>query len=278
MVRSTMLVVLFIQMVGIVNANAAYRNVALNKSDVHDSKWKPDNGYPHASSNSEYNLPNDSAYVRYMAKNVINGDTANWQHWEYDQGFSSWGPQMNVQNLYLKIDFGKTFEVDKLVIWIRADWNHADPIPHDSYWKKATVVYSDNTKDTINIDSTRVGQTRIITKKATSSVTFTNLVPSNPNNWCGFTEIQVWGDDPQSGVKPTGGSTKKVKKTSNFQVILPDKRLTAEPDVHGFEFFTPSGRFVGAWHRSRQEGSVDVDLPKTMSKTVILTRVSYEKT
>jgi hypothetical protein len=251
-------------------SNAAYRNVALNKSDIHDSKWKPASGYPHASSNNEYNAPSPGvAEPRYYAIGAINGDTANEHHGV--EGYFSWGPQMNFPNLYWRVDFGKLMLVDKVVIWVRADWP-----THDSYWKSATLVFSDSTKVDIKIDSLCTPQTFSFTPRKTSTVTITNLVQSNKSMWCGFTEVQVWGDDPVSVKLPATGMNMNSRDAKNIQVVFPTQRLTAEPAVHSFDFFAPNGRLLGAWHRAQEVGAVDVGLPAAVGTSLIVARVSHE--
>ena len=157
-------------------ATSGYRNVALNPNDV-QGKAK---GYPHASSNSEYGNK-----APYAAKNVIDGKTANRGH---GGRYPSWGPDRR-EDLWLKIELAKTFEVDKIVLYIRADF------PHDRHWHSATIEFSDGSKEKIKIAKTAKGQTFTFKKRNISWLRFTELVQKKPLGWCGLSEIEVWGRD-----------------------------------------------------------------------------------
>jgi len=138
-------------------AAGQYKNVALNPGDVR----APGHGYPHASSNSEYPCiyPADTTNgnhcvpdTTFLALSAINGDTLNTSHGSL--AYASWGPQLTVPGLWWKIDFGHDVTIDKVKIWVRADWSGG----HDSYWKRATLVFTNGTRDTITIDSLKTGQ------------------------------------------------------------------------------------------------------------------------
>ncbi len=171
-------------------ANVEYRNLAVNPNDKHMDVWTPANGYPHVITNNEH--PNNPSNLpEFYGLNVIDGKTSNVGH---GSSFPSWGPN-NMETVphqldpNLKIDFGNPKVIDKLVIWIRADF------PHDSYWKSATVHFSDNSTLKIKLDSTAAPQTFAISPaRVTSYVLFDSLIQSSAK-WCGWTEVQVWGAD-----------------------------------------------------------------------------------
>ena len=151
-----------------------YRNVALNPKDtMGDAK-----SYPHASTNSV--CRNDPCFA---ANSVIDGQTANHA---YGRKFPSWGPDRR-EDLWLKIDFGKPVEIDKIVLWIRAKF------PHDKHWHSATIEFSDGSKEKIRIAKTKEPQTFKFKKRKATSLKFTDLVQDKPLGWCAFTEVQVWG-------------------------------------------------------------------------------------
>ena len=155
-------------------AATGYRNLALNPKDVMgDSKV-----FPHASTNSV--CRNDRVYA---ANNVINGKTANTGH---GGRFPSWGPDRR-EDLWIKIDLGKSCEIDKLVLWIRAQERH------DKHWHSATLEFSDGSKEKINIKWTKQPQTFKFRKRKASWVKFTELVQKKPLGWCAFSEVQIWG-------------------------------------------------------------------------------------
>ncbi len=151
-----------------------YRNLALNPKDVMgDSKV-----FPHASTNSV--CRNDRVYA---ANNVVNGKTANTGH---GGRFPSWGPDRR-EDLWIKIDLGKSYQIDKLVLWIRAQERH------DKHWHSATLEFSDGSKEKINIKWTKEPQTFKFRKRKASWVKFTNLGQKKPLGWCAFSEVQIWG-------------------------------------------------------------------------------------
>jgi hypothetical protein len=154
--------------------NGQYRNLALNPSDSRGQAVT----YPHATSNSECR-----GELCFAAKNVIDGNTANEGH---GLKFPSWGPDKRT-DVWLKIDFGRVVEVDKVVIYIRADF------PHDAYWKKGTIEFSDGSKEKISLQKTAMPQEFRFTPRRLEWLRITDLVQDEPLGWCGFTELQVWG-------------------------------------------------------------------------------------
>jgi hypothetical protein len=223
--------------------SAQNRNVALNPQDVHQSKWTPASGYPHATSNSEYPSPTSQPpNPQYYALNAIDGKTAN----AIETANPSWGPQM-ISGLWWRVDFGKTVAVDSIVIWIRADWSTTAPKPHDSYWKQATLVFSDSSKLNITIDSTALPQAYHFTKRTTKMVTITNLVASAAR-WCALSEVQVWGyDSITTNILP---KMVEVKKDNCSKVPYPEFFLQRSLNSsYGFQGFTLQGRELNVLNR-----------------------------
>ena len=154
-----------------------YRNVALNPKDAQGDRytvWL----YPHATSNSEYGFLDEFA-----AKNAIDGKKEN-------QGrgpeFPSWGPNLRT-DLWLNVDFGCEVEIDKAVIYARADF------PRDDVWKSATLEFSDGSREKIELEATAEPQTFTFDKRRVRSVKLTDLEASYPLKWHGITEIEYWG-------------------------------------------------------------------------------------
>ncbi len=153
-----------------------YRNVALNPYDVKGPALQ----YPHATSNSECRNAEP-----YLAKNAINGQTANRGH---GGRFPSWGPDKRT-DLWWKVEFGRKVEVDKIILTIRADF------PHDRHWHSATIEFSDGSREKVSIKKTGDGQTFEFRKRTVEWLQFTDLVQKEPLGWCGFSEVEVWGKD-----------------------------------------------------------------------------------
>lgn len=152
------------------------RNIALNPFDIRGKTQY----YPHATSNSEYG--NQSVFA---ARNVIDGFKSNQNHGKWP--YQSWGPYKS-DSIWLKIDFGKEVEVEKIVIINRAQF--ADN--HDSAWQFATLLFSDGTSEKITLNKTYLPQEIRIKKHKTSFVKF-NQFKAFEDNWCSWTEIEVWG-------------------------------------------------------------------------------------
>ena len=154
-----------------------YRNLALNprdnQGDAQDVVL-----YPHASSNSEY------AYAdEFAAKNASDGKKENKGH---GPKFPSWGPNLRT-DLWLNVDFGCDVEIDKCVIYVRADF------PHDTVWQSGTLEFSDGSKVDIKLEATAEPQEFKFDKRRIRSVRLTNLKADFPLKWSGITEIEYWG-------------------------------------------------------------------------------------
>ncbi len=157
-------------------AATGYRNVALNPKDVRgDAKT-----YPHATSNSECR-----DLDQFAALNAINGQTENAGH---GLKFPSWGPEKET-DLWWKVEFGRPVEVDKLGLFIRADF------PHDAYWHKAVIEFSDGTREAIEINKTAKRQTFAFKKRTVTWLKLTEFVQTEPIGWAALTEVEVMGRD-----------------------------------------------------------------------------------
>ena len=106
---------------------AMHKNLAKNAYDQHGDPGC----FPHAYANVE--TRGESVFA---ARNAINGNICNASHgaWPYE----SWG--INRQDdAEIVLDFGRTVEIDSMVLVTRADF------PHDNYWKQVTFTFSDGT-------------------------------------------------------------------------------------------------------------------------------------
>ncbi len=162
---------------------AGYRNLALNACDVREKEQAPTQIFPHATTNSV-----SRGLFDFEARNAIDGVAQNGHHgvWPYQ----SWGPQLRA-DLWWKLDFGRTVELDKIRLMVRADF------PHDSYWKSATVEFSDGGHESIQIGSSPEFQDFHFKKRRVSWLRITDLVPVDPARWCSFIEVEAWGRDKQ---------------------------------------------------------------------------------
>jgi hypothetical protein len=160
---------------------AAYRNVAMNSIDQRGISAY----YPHAVASSvTRNEP------QFFERNAIDGVTQNKKHghWPYE----SWGNGKN-PDPWLKIDFGRDVTVDKVRLYIRADF------PHDSYWTSATIQFPDGTKKDISLRKTSDPQEYAFPAKTIRWIELTNFKqPIQPLGWAAVTEMEVYGKDAPS--------------------------------------------------------------------------------
>ncbi len=153
-----------------------YRNLALNPADQH----KDVNCYPHATANVE--TRGESVFA---AKNAIDGVRANLSHgnWPY----ASWG--INRQDdAAMKLDFGRKIRTDKIVIYTRADF------PHDNWWVKGTVTFSDGSSIVFPLEKTSKGQIVAFEEKEICWLELSNLIKADdPSPFPALTQIEVYG-------------------------------------------------------------------------------------
>ncbi|WP_425541670.1 hypothetical protein [Alkalibacterium iburiense] len=159
----------------------AYQNLSLNTHDLKDETG----AYPHASANVE--TRNDSTF---FAKNAIDGVYANTSHGSYP--YQSWG--INQQDdAELKIDFGRTVEIDEVEVTLRADF------PHDNYWIKGTIQFSDGEETTLQFIKTKDPQSFSIEKKQTEWLILKNLIKSDESSspFPALTQLAAFGRNLQ---------------------------------------------------------------------------------
>ena len=89
-----------------------YRNLALYVNDQSCSTTC----YPHVSANVE-----TRGEAVFAAVNGVDGVTANEGHWKWP--FQSWGINRR-EDAAIKIDFGREVEIDRIILYTRADFPH----------------------------------------------------------------------------------------------------------------------------------------------------------
>ncbi len=157
-----------------------YRNLAFNPGAAQGEPVS----YPHATTNSEF-----AGLPCFAAKNVLDGIKENAGH---GPKFPSWGPHKRT-DLYLTLEFGRPVEIDKIVLWLRADFS--GDVPHDTVWKSGTLKFSDGTSLDVTFDKTADPQSFSFEKRTVTAVTLTDLVQDFPLGWTGLVEMEVWGRD-----------------------------------------------------------------------------------
>ena len=170
----------------------AVRNIALNS---HDLRLKT-GGYPHASAN--FVTREEPCFYE---RNAIDGEKNNQGHGSYP--FHSWaGGARN--DLEYTLDFGREVEIEKLIFFLRADFQHdANGIPHDSYWKHIDVQFDDGeiirgefTLDDTNLNpENEKGQEIVLEKpKTTRKIKLFNFTQvTEILGFAALTQIEVYG-------------------------------------------------------------------------------------
>lgn len=153
------------------------RNLAFNPHDQHGTNGM----YPHAIANVE--TRNEALFA---ARNAIDGIYANTSHYPYP--YQSWGINQNPE-AELKIEFGKTVDLDSVVLTLRADY------PHDSYWVQGTVEFSDGSKETVSFKKTTERQIFPLEKKGVTWIILKELIKVNDDSpFPALTQIEAWGN------------------------------------------------------------------------------------
>lgn len=157
---------------------AARKNLALNPWAAH----KFNGIYPFASANVE-----TRGEAVFAARNAIDGFKANSSHggWPY----TSWGINRDPKAA-LRLDFGRTVELDEAVIYLRADF------PHDAWWTEGTLHFSDGTQLTVNLEKTAAGQSFVFPAKRVEWVVLDSLIKADdPSPFPALTQLELWGRD-----------------------------------------------------------------------------------
>ena len=157
---------------------AARRNLAFNCYDEHG-----DTGfYPHASANVE-----TRGEAVFAARNAIDGIFENSAHGEYP--YQSWGINRD-PNAALTLDFGREVLLDELRITERADF------PHDNYWVKATVEFSDGSQLNIPLVKSAKPQSVAFEPKRVRSLVLKDLIQAEGTSpFPALTQIEAFGTE-----------------------------------------------------------------------------------
>ena len=156
----------------------ARRNLAFNCYDEHG-----DTGfYPHASANVE-----TRGEAVFAARNAIDGIFENSAHGEYP--YQSWGINRD-PGAALTLDFGREVLLDELRITERADF------PHDNYWVKATVEFSDGSRLDIPLVKSAKPQSVAFEPKRVRSLVLKDLIQAEGTSpFPALTQIEAFGTE-----------------------------------------------------------------------------------
>lgn len=156
----------------------SYKNLALNVIDKQEIKGV----YPHASANIE-----TRGEAVFAARNAINGNCENQSHgrWPYE----SWGIGMR-DNACFRLDFGRSIITNKIIIYTRSDF------PHDNWWIKATLRFSDGSEIVWNLEKSDKAHVLEFKEKTIEWLTFSDLIKADdPSPFPALSQIEVYGKE-----------------------------------------------------------------------------------
>lgn len=157
----------------------AYRNLAFNPLDSHENRGL----FPHASANVE-----TRGEAVFAARNAIDGCYANSSHglWPYQ----SWGINRDPE-AELLLEFGREVTIDRLVFTLRADF------PHDNWWKRCTVWFSDGSQTEPSFVKSGGRQCIGIPPRTVRWLKIGRLIKDedDPSPFPALTQIEAWGTD-----------------------------------------------------------------------------------
>lgn len=155
-----------------------YRNLAFNVCDQHDIV----NLFPHAKANVE-----TRGETVFAAQNAIDGVTVSNCHGEWPYG--SWGINRQ-KDACIRIDFGRTVAVDRLVLYLRSDF------PHDNWWERVHFYFSDDSMLDMQLCRKEGPQEIMFDEKHISWVEMRDMEMSGePSPFPALTQIEVYGKD-----------------------------------------------------------------------------------
>ncbi len=153
-----------------------YQKLSFNPYDQHGEVT----AFPHASANVE--TRGESVFA---AMNAIDGYTVSHSHGEWP--FESWGINQN-PNAVFRLDFGRKVEANRLVLYTRADY------PHDNWWEKVTIRFSDGSKMVLDLVKTGEAQIFEFEKSYIEWLELGELIKADdPSPFPALTQIEVYG-------------------------------------------------------------------------------------
>lgn len=154
------------------------RNIALNP---HDQK-EFNGAFPHASANVE--TRNETTFY---ARNAIDGILANEYHGRFP--YQSWGINQD-PNAVLRIDFGRMVKINQLGFILRGDY------PHDSYWTKGIITFSNGYDKIFNFDKLMEEQSFEIEEQEVEWLELHSLIKAvDESVFPALTQLLVYGED-----------------------------------------------------------------------------------
>jgi len=153
-----------------------YRNLAINVYDPHQIK----DCYPHAAANVE-----TRGETVFAAQNAIDGVMVNTCHGEWP--YQSWGIDRK-EDARIRIAFGRTVEIDRIVLYTRADF------PHDNWWRSVHFDFSDESGLEMQMEKSMLPHEITFPSRRVRWVEMNHMVKSDdPSPFPALTQIEVYG-------------------------------------------------------------------------------------
>lgn len=153
-----------------------YRNLAINVYDQHQIK----DCYPHAAANVE-----TRGETVFAAQNAIDGVVVNTCHGEWP--YQSWGIGRK-EDARIRIEFGRTVEIDRIVLYTRADF------PHDNWWRSVHFDFSDESGLEMQMEKSMLPHEITFPPRRVRWVEMNHMVKSDdPSPFPALTQIEVYG-------------------------------------------------------------------------------------
>lgn len=123
--------------------------------------------------------------IRFAPRNVVDGYFDTSAHGSFP--YTSWSNATKT-DAKLTIEFGREVEVDKVILYLRADF------PHDSWWQEVTLQFSNGEQLTAQLERSGRPQEICFEPQKITSLTLTNLVKGNePAPYTALSQLEVLG-------------------------------------------------------------------------------------
>lgn len=162
---------------------AQYRNLALNGLDKHFPAEKEIQYYPHAYANVV--TRNEACFE---PRNAIDGCRDNSSHGNYP--YHSWGGGLR-DDLEFTLFFGREVEVDKIVLYLRADYVN----DHDTNWETGVFEFSDGSRLPISMTKTPEPQDFTFEPRRISWLKLTEIRRPVSSAFAALTQIEAYGKE-----------------------------------------------------------------------------------
>ena len=121
----------------------------------------------------------------FAAQNAIDGVMVNTCHGEWP--YQSWGIDRK-EDARIRIAFGRTVEIDRIVLYTRADF------PHDNWWRSVHFDFSDESGLEMQMEKSMLPHEITFPSRRVRWVEMNHMVKSDdPSPFPALTQIEVYG-------------------------------------------------------------------------------------